>query len=261
MDSHLPPAMPPAPPVIEVSPDDSSRVWGFWATLGWGLLIAIAYVMVQSIAAGVFIALGGLPAGTNRHDIEAITTNGKLIALVTLASAPVVIGLCLGIVRLREGLPERDYLALKWASLRTVLRWLALFLVFLIVVDFGLSAIEGKKTQEFMKSVLATTGTMMPLLWLALVVAAPIAEEIFFRGFLFTGLQYSKLGGPGAVLVSGVTFACIHIQYDLQGLVFVLLVGFFLGLARLKTGSLFLCMTLHGVMNFISTVMQMFGGG
>lgn len=49
------------------------------------------------------------------------------------------------------------------------------------------------------------------LISLAVVIVAPLAEEIFFRGFAFRGLTTKKGFWPSAILVS-VVFAVIHIE-------------------------------------------------
>jgi membrane protease YdiL (CAAX protease family) len=85
-------------------------------------------------------------------------------------------------------------------------------------------------------------------------VAAPLSEEFFFRGFLFAGLKNSRLGGYGTVAVTSLLFACIHFQYDIQGLLFVLLIGIFFGITRLRTNSLWLCIALHSFMNIMATL-------
>jgi membrane protease YdiL (CAAX protease family) len=96
-----------------------------------------------------------------------------------------------------------------------------------------------------------------PLLWLAIVVAAPVAEEFIFRGFLFTGLRGLGLSGwrnLAAVVATAGVWAGIHFQYDAFGVASVFLGGLLLGYARLRTGSLWLCIVLHAIMNLVATV-------
>ena len=76
-------------------------------------------------------------------------------------------------------------------------------------------------------------------------IAAPLSEELFFRGFLIKGLSASTLRWYGAVIISSVMWAAIHIQYDLYGIATVLVLGFILGTASIKSGSIILTMLLH----------------
>jgi hypothetical protein len=86
-----------------------------------------------------------------------------------------------------------------------------------------------------------------------LLVAAPLFEELFFRGFLITGLSASALRWYGAVIISSAMWAVIHVQYDLYGMGTVLVLGFILGTARIKSGSVILTMLLHSFTTLVAT--------
>ena len=57
----------------------------------------------------------------------------------------------------------------------------------------------------------------------------------------------------GAVIISSVMWAAIHIQYDLYGIGTILVLGFILGTARIKSGSIILTMLLHSFTNLVAT--------
>ena len=105
----------------------------------------------------------------------------------------------------------------------------------------------------FMVEAYRTAG-FVPLFWLALIVAAPLAEETLFRGFLFEGIVRSRLGAIGTVILSSLTWALIHMQYELYGIATIFVSGLLLGYVRLKTGSLYATMFLHGLMNLVATI-------
>lgn len=73
------------------------------------------------------------------------------------------------------------------------------------------------------------------LLVAVVVVGAPVAEELFFRGLLLRALQ-PRIGAPGAVAVSAVAFGLAHFE-PLQ---LPVLAGFgmVLGIVALRTGRL-----------------------
>jgi len=123
----------------------------------------------------------------------------------------------------------------------------------LIAATHGLSrALGGPMMPALLKALYQTAG--LPLLVLALVVAAPLAEEFMFRGFLFTGLRSSRLGPAGAIAITALAFASLHSYYDAYGLAAIFVYGIFFGMARWRTGSLWLCVLLHGFMNLAATV-------
>jgi membrane protease YdiL (CAAX protease family) len=87
-----------------------------------------------------------------------------------------------------------------------------------------------------------------------MVVAAPVFEELFFRGFLLAGFQRTILGTAGAVVVTSLLWAVIHTQYDLYYMATIFVRGVVLGLARVHSGSLILPIGLHAFVNGLATM-------
>lgn len=80
------------------------------------------------------------------------------------------------------------------------------------------------------------------------VLAAPIGEEIFFRGLLFGGLRRT-MPFWAAALVSSVIFAVVHVYVLLMPLLF--LVGFGLAFIYERADSLFASIAAHAAFNLI----------
>jgi membrane protease YdiL (CAAX protease family) len=81
---------------------------------------------------------------------------------------------------------------------------------------------------------------------------APIWEELLFRGLLIAGLQPTRLGASGAVLVSAAVWALIHGQYDFYGIATIFACGLLFGAARLRTGSILVPIAMHVVQNALA---------
>jgi membrane protease YdiL (CAAX protease family) len=88
---------------------------------------------------------------------------------------------------------------------------------------------------------------------LLIVVAAPISEEIFFRGFIFGGLR-RRLSFPGAAVLSGVIFGLFHFTGpDSIGVVPQLaFLGFALAWLYEETGSIYPPIAVHAVNNALA---------
>lgn len=78
------------------------------------------------------------------------------------------------------------------------------------------------------------------------VIAAPIFEEIIFRGFLFQGLK-SKTGITWAAAISTVLFAVVHTQYDFWGWISVGMMGLTACYLTHRTGSLKTAIVFHAI--------------
>jgi membrane protease YdiL (CAAX protease family) len=131
--------------------------------------------------------------------------------------------------------------------------WLALLAGVLVIEDLLTIAFDRPFINEFMSVAYATANPIW-MLWLAVVVAAPLFEEMFFRGFLLKGLAASFLGPIGAVAATSGLWAVLHLQYDLYDIANIFCLGLLLGTARLVTGSLFVPLMLHAITNLLATV-------
>ena len=79
--------------------------------------------------------------------------------------------------------------------------------------------------------------------------AAPIAEEFFFRGFLFPAV-WRAIGMWPAAIIGGMMFGAVHAGgTDAKFLVPLAVFGLLLCLIYRYSGSLLPCMALHAVNN------------
>ncbi len=91
-------------------------------------------------------------------------------------------------------------------------------------------------------------------------VIAPIAEELFFRGFIFGALRRWRISVDGrqlgpwlAAVVTGIFFGLVHAgSASLQYLIPLGFLGFVLCLVRWRTRSLYPCMALHSINNSLA---------
>lgn len=177
-----------------------------------------------------------------------VGNSGLALAFGTCLAAPVSFGLSCEFARLRSGMSWQEYLAFRPVSAKALGLWTLILLVFLVLSDWLSIALGQPIVPEFMHEAYRSAG-FKPLLWLALVVGAPIMEEPLFRGFLFKGIAHSKLGVPGAMILSAVLWASLHVQYDFYGMASIFVLGLVLGWARWKTGSLYTTLVLHALTN------------
>jgi membrane protease YdiL (CAAX protease family) len=94
------------------------------------------------------------------------------------------------------------------------------------------------------------------LLFVTVVIAVPMWEELLFRGFIFEGLKNSPMGVNGAILMSAVWWAGMHTNYNLGGLIVILVFGIILGLARARFNSVLLPIVMHAIYNGVILVIS-----
>jgi len=243
-------------------PEEKQPPWGFWPTIGLSVVVFLVYV---GISVAILFAIGTAYSANNPNAdieefVEAAATNGFVAFLGISLAAPLCTGLVLLLIKLKATLSVEEYLCLVPVGARTALIWFSFLALVLIASDLLSYWLNRPMVPEIMVE-LYRTSHFVALPWFAVVIAAPIFEEVFFRGFMFRGIEASALGNIGAILITASTWAAMHAQYDAYGLATILVVGIFLGLARAVTGSLYLTTAMHVVTNAIATIeIHLFAG-
>ena len=229
--------------------------WGFWATLGIGLGIAIYWLILQSIAAvGLLFVIDSNTFHDEAALIESLGNSGDVLAASTIAGACLATPCIVLMMFLRKTYPLRDYLGIRRFRMAQLFSWMGILLLVMLAGDgFTKFVMHQPVIPESMVTIYGNTDNH-PLLWLALIVAAPVFEEVFFRGFLLEGFRHTRLGSVGAVLLTSGIWALIHQQYDGHFLFFLFLVGILLGMAKLRTGSIVFVTLLHAFNNIVATL-------
>jgi membrane protease YdiL (CAAX protease family) len=80
-------------------------------------------------------------------------------------------------------------------------------------------------------------------------IAAPLAEETFFRGFIFIGIG-KRFGYAWGAVLSALLFSLAHLQFG--ALVPIFLLGLLLAWLYARTGSLWTCILAHFTYNSIA---------
>ena len=218
-----------------------AQPWGVPATIAWLLFAFLASVVVATI---VFAAWQG-----DRVNIRPSTYDGVMITIGAMASVPVQIAVLAFAARLRRWTPA-DYLALNRPK-RSEIVFAVLCTIALMVVFDALMVVSGRDLVppfqvEAYQS--AKDAGMMVALVFAIVVVAPIGEEVAFRGFLYRGLVRPGWEWP-AIAVIALIWALLHIQYDWLGMAQIFTIGLVLGWFRWASGSTALTIIMHIVVN------------
>ena len=106
----------------------------------------------------------------------------------------------------------------------------------------------------------ATGAGSTVLVFVAVVVFAPLVEELLYRGMLLSWLR-RVMPAWGAVAISALVFAGVHLLDPNAWLVVpgLFLIGLALGYVALRTGSLGLPIMLHAGVNLTAMLLALFG--
>jgi membrane protease YdiL (CAAX protease family) len=225
--------------------------------LRWLDLVPVIVFTVLGIIL-VFVVLVGL-ARSNRSFYHA---NLESIALTSTLAIYLAVGagIAVGLRRLRAPL---SFLGLRWPTPAD----LGFTLLLLIPWYVGIALVNALSSAAFNGGRLVPSNSRLifvqrpngvGLLLLALLVtavAAPICEEIFFRGMLFRLLR-TRVPLWAAVLASAVAFGLAHASpaVSLALLPTFMFMGIVLALVYVRTGWLTNSILLHGLSNAVATI-------
>lgn len=214
------------------------------------LVVFAAFVCVllaQTVAAVVIELAGGNV--TSLTDSDAATIGFTVVLDVTLIVCTVAVVRWLSDLR-----PTPPTFGLRVPEWRPALGWtLAVYLGFwACAVIVGL-AFGQPDEQDIVTDLKAEDSvTVLVAFGLMTCLVAPLAEEFFFRGFLFRVL-HERLGTVVGVLGTGVAFGLVHLPSgDWIGTLVLTLFGMGLCVLFLCTSSLIPCIMLHAFHNSIS---------
>jgi len=244
------------PPLIETP---APRVWKFWGTALWGLLIFFAMFVGQIGAVVLLVALRGLPM--DLASLQVVGREPQALALSVIMGLPATLAAVWLAIRIKKA-SFVDYLALYWPTWRQFLLGAAGLLLTVLAWEVVSRSLGREATPGFMTDLLKSgrdNGAALLMLF-AFSVAAPMSEEVLARGFLFRGWSASFLRVPGAIILSSLLWTAVHLQYDLYFLAEVFSIGLWFGYMRYRAGSLWLTILLHALNNMTAVVLTMWLG-
>ncbi len=207
---------------------------------------------------GVFLALGtgvvlGIPAAIIGSEPDGdLSTFGnvgvQLGAAVGFLMVPMAIAAQRGAATMREILMR---LGVRRFKPTAALKWTAAAIGAYLLFAFAYSTLITVPEQED----IADGFGPIPVQILLIVIAAPISEELCFRGMLFGGLR-ERLPRVAAALIAAVIFGALHALTGVSAVPPLIAFGFVLALLYEKTGSVVPCILLHMLNNSVALLAQ-----
>ncbi len=175
--------------------------------------------------------------------------DGAVITIGTLTSIPVQVGVLAFAAQMRGWHPA-SYLGINIPRRGEIIFAAICVIVIDLLFDFSLY-VTGRDLVPAFQSVAYQTAKdagWLAAMMLAIVVVAPIGEEVVFRGFLYRGLVR-----PGreilAIVAIALAWALLHVQYDWLGMTQIFALGLILGWFRWASGSTTLTVVMHVLIN------------
>lgn len=239
----------------------------FSAPVGMALCVVAMLLLIVANFLGVYLfAMLYMPDANMGRLLAFGTQNGTVTALSVIFTAVVLCVFCFGSLYLKTCSIKavRQFFHVGHFSPKTLGIYVGAMLLIIATGEVLMTAFDSSPLL-FLDSLL----TPASFWWLivAIVVVAPLYEEMLFRGFLFGIMNAKSPASPAflglshqeifALITSSVCFACVHLQYDIIGMMIILALGVLFCHARIKHG-LGLAIFLHFLNNALTMCVYLF---
>lgn len=236
---------------------------GLWYAIGAAVGLLVLH---QGLQAGLsYAVLKGIAAGSVPTMREAVKAS-----LVVIFPASLVVAAAAWWLAERGGRSPVDVLNLRWPRI-SPLGWVLLLLGFVVVMYAAILMVvlvlgidlaqytpgphgESPKTgsaglvKEAMFDV-ASDPMLFFFVFPSVAIGAPLAEELIFRGQLFSALSNTRLGVSGATLVTATVWSLLHVTEPWLSIALIFMMGLVFGWMMYRFGSLWVTIICHGFWN------------
>jgi len=227
---------------------------GLWPAVGiFVLLLLVNQLVLVLLFQKTIIALTSGQFGDENEQLRAI--------LLAILPAGLVTFYIAWILARQRGADPHMVLALRLPALG-ILGWGLVVVGFFLVINISFFVLAWLFGLDLNSSGLVEQGAMQfshdPLYFLiaaSLIIGAPVAEEVIFRGQFFAALSQTPLGTGGASLLTSALWAIMHgltQPLHVVGLLFVM--GLVLCGLLIRFGSLWVTIACHAVWNAVSAI-------
>ena len=236
-------------------PTPATSAWPWPRIFLYFVILAIVYAMAQlgAVIAAAVVQTILVPGFKVEEWVGRAASDGVVVSAAVIGSAMLCVPLVWMLARRHEPAPW-TFLGIRPVRAGVVIAACAGMAAFAAMTDsVNVFVLDRPLVPPFMTEAFASA-RVPALLFVAIVIVAPVTEELLFRGFLYGTLQSRGIRPLWCVLVTSVVFTVVHTQYDLHDITTVLLLALLLGAARARFDSIAPTIAMHALSNAIAFV-------
>ncbi|MBU2892763.1 CPBP family intramembrane metalloprotease [Colwellia sp. D2M02] len=235
---------------VNITQAQPNKPWSASATLGLSFLLFILYCLLSALMLGAV----SLFETANPPSSDALMMDGDCLAINYLLTALALSPFIFYFAGKRKLTTASAYLGFDKLPSKKMFINFTLVLFAYFALTYVASEFFAIEMPQSMVDIYQSTDYLI-LLFIVVVIAAPVFEEVVFRGFMFKGLKHSRLGVIGSIIITSILFTLLHGgQYELSVLVMLFSLAVILGVARQRSGGIYLPIYLHLVNNLVSSI-------
>lgn len=235
---------------------------GLLYALGVAAILLVLHQVLQVVLAMSLLAIIHADPENTREMVKA--------SLVIIFPASLVVAAAGWWLAGRRGGVAAQVLNMRWPRF-TGLGWAVLIISFMVVMYASIMVIvlalgvdlsqytpgpNGQSPQTGSAGLvkeamfdIANEPRLFLLVFPSIAIGAPLAEEMIFRGQLFTALSGTRLGAAGTTLVTAALWALLHVTEPWLSIGLIFVMGLIFGWLMFRFGSIWVTMACHGAWN------------
>lgn len=181
--------------------------------------------------------------------------NHEVISAIIRTLPFLVVVLVLAILTKRKKIEPQDLDIRKPFSFKSYFIWVSCFLIYSLLTEFSLFSFNILEVSKWDHTISSSI-----ILIFGIIILAPIAEELLFRGLILNVLTKKKINIHLAILIQACFFVLLHnFTYENTlsshiGIAQSLIDGILYGYARKYTKSIYTPITMHMTGNAIAII-------
>ena len=223
------------------------------------IFVVLSLLVINLLGVYLFATLQ-LPHADLQTRILFGSQDGIITALAVIFTACMLTVICWGVIYLstHSMVQTKNFFKLGQFDLKVLGQYIVIMVLILAISELLMIYFDSSP-MSFLDDIM--TPTSFWWLIIAIVVVAPIYEELVFRGLIFGVIRAD--GTPKsstltksdlfAIIISSTLFALVHLQYDGVGMITIFALGVLFCHARLKYG-LGLAILLHFLNNAVAMI-------
>lgn len=221
--------------------------------VGFGVLWFVAVLLLPQVPPALFV--DDIDNLTRNEYLGLLTANAiSFVGIAAVASRYMLRGPD-GSVPYRLGFRVPGWPTLGWGVVALVAAF-AVLIVYGIIIEAADIDFLQQECDDQIPVDIRRDALLLGLTSFIVAVFAPLAEELFFRGFAFRGLARSW-GVPAGIFVSGLLFGAAHLLGNpllYPSLVPFTMIGAIFAFSYLRSGNLLTTVGVHFAYNLIGVI-------
>lgn len=184
--------------------------------------------------------------------VMSVAKSGLFVSVCGLITNLISCYFLIKIIKHRLSVSVADYIGFNPVNAFILIFWCLLIGAYIYIASLLIGYFNISIKSDFFSNLYKSTDYGWVVV-VFIVIVAPFAEEVIFRGYMYSGCV-NAIGVAGSIGLTSLVWALIHLQYSFIQMFYLFVFGLLLGLARYKTRSIIVPICMHVILNSLAVI-------